>query len=177
MIAVLVPAMLIACWNDYRSHRVPNGLNAALALAGLAAHGWLGGLAGLWHSAAGLAVGFGLLFGLWLVRGMGAGDVKFMAALGAWLGPQLTLYAVIAGGLVGGVMALAMILVRGRWRESFFNLGILVTKCSSVRTALSDFGSARSFAGQAGMMPYAIPLTIGTSIVMVGSYTGWWGIL
>lgn len=177
MFAVLVPAMLFASWNDYRTHRVPNWLNAAVAVCGLGLHGYLSGMPGLWHSLGGLGVGFGLLFGLWLVRGMGAGDVKFMAALGAWLGPQLTLYAVVAGGLAGGAIAAGMILASGRWRESFFNLGLLVTKCSSVRTALSDFGSARSIAGQAGMMPYAIPLTIGTSIVLVGSFSGWWGVL
>lgn len=177
MFAVLVPAMLFAGWNDYRTHRVPNWLNVLLASGGLAAHTWLAGWAGLWHATTGMLVGFGLLVGLWLIRGMGAGDVKFMAALGAWLGPQLTLYAVAAAGLIGGVIALGMIAARGRWRQSAFNVGVLMTKCSSVRTALSDFGSAGQLAGQAGMMPYAIPLSLGTTVVILARFSGWWGVL
>ncbi len=177
MFAVLVPAMCFAGWNDYRTHRVPNWLNVILAVGGLSVHAWLAGWAGLWHATAGMLVGFGLLIGLWLVRGMGAGDVKFMAALGAWLGPQLTLYAVAVGGLIGGVIALCMIAARGRWRQSAFNVGLLVTKCSSVRTALSDFGSVGQLAGQAGKMPYAIPLALGTTVVILAKYSGWWEVL
>lgn len=177
MLAILAPAMLLASWNDYRTHRVPNWLNAALAAAGIAAQGWVWGWAGVGQALGGMAVGFALLFGLWLMRGMGAGDVKFMAAIGAWLGPQMTLYAVAAGGIVGGILAIAMIIARGKWRETGTNFGVLLTKMSSVRTALSEFGSVGSLAGQAGVMPYAIPLTIGTGLVVLTKYSGWWGVL
>lgn len=177
MFAILAPAMLLASWNDYRTHRVPNWLNAVLAAAGIAAQASVWGWAGVGHALGGMAVGFVLLVGLWMMRGMGAGDVKFMAAIGAWLGPQMTLYAVAAGGIVGGILAVALIIARGKWRETGNNFGVLLTKMSSVRTALSEFGSVGSLAGQAGVMPYAIPLTIGTGLVVLTKYSGWWGVL
>jgi len=177
MLAILAPATLLASWNDYRTHRVPNLLNALLAASGIAAQGFIWGWSGVGQALAGMGVGFGLLFGLWLVRGMGAGDVKFMAAIGAWLGPELTLYAVAAGGITGGVLAIGMIIARGKWRETGTNFSVLLTKMSSMRTALSEFGSVGSLAGQAGVMPYAIPLTIGTGLAVLTKYTGWWGVL
>lgn len=177
MIAVLVPAMLFAGWNDLRTHRVPNWLNAALAAGGLTAHAVASGPSGLGFGAAGLLTGFGLLVALWLLGIMGAGDVKYMAALGAWLGPQMTLYAVVIGGLVGGVMALAMIAVRGRWRESMFGIGILASRCCSLRTALGGFDAGTKWGGASGAMPYAVPLTIGALVAWAGRNSGWWGVL
>ena len=177
MFAVLVPATLYASWNDYRHHRVPNGLNAVIVFFGLGSQWFCNGLAGLQAGLAGILVGFGMLIVLWAMKGMGAGDVKFMASIGAWLGPQLTFYAVIVGGLIGGVLALAMILRRRQWREASANMGLLLTKIGSFRTAFSDFGSARSISLSGSMMPYAIPLTLGTMFVLVSNYTGWWEVL
>src|SRR5688572_742077 len=114
MAVVLIPAAGWACWSDFRHHRVPNELNLALAATGLLAQASYFGWHGLSHGLLGMATGFGLLVALWLMHAMGAGDVKYMAALGAWLGPQMTLYAVIAGGLLGGLLALIVIV----WRRS-----------------------------------------------------------
>src|SRR3972149_6540035 len=83
MLAAIVPAALAACWNDYRFHRVPNWLNAAIAAAGLATQTGFGGWIGLQSGLLGMLVGFGMLILLWAARGMGAGGVKFMAASGA----------------------------------------------------------------------------------------------
>lgn len=177
MLAVVVPAALYASWNDLRRHRVPNALNASLAASGIAAQVfWFGG-AGLSQAGLGMLVGFGMLFGLWLIQGMGAGDVKFMAALGAWLGPQMTLYAVLAGGILGGVLALGLIAAQRNWREAAANLGVLTIKLSSWRTALGSFGSAQSLGRTTGVMPYAIPLSLGTLGVVLGHYSGWWEVL
>ena len=68
---VLIPAILYASWIDYKEKRVPNWLNAAIAVAGFAAQGaffgWTGVMTGLW----GLLVGFGVLIGFWLMHAMG----------------------------------------------------------------------------------------------------------
>lgn len=176
MVAVLVPAMLLACWCDYRAHRVPNWLNGALAVTGLAVHAAWGGWNGLAHSATGLIAGLAPLLVLWMMRGMGAGDVKFMAALGAWLGPTLTLYALAAGGLAGGVMAVAMIAHRGAWRTTTTNLGVLMMKVGSWRTAMSEFASVHEMGRSNGVLPYAIPLSVGTFLVLICDLRGWWGV-
>ncbi len=174
MLAVIVPAMALACWSDLRRHRVSNWLNLSLAAAGLGAQfvcfGWSGVQNGLW----GLLAGFGMLVLLWVIHGMGAGDVKFMAALGAWMGPTMTFHAVLAGGLAGGALALGLIVYRRAWSQASANLSVLLTKVGTVRTAFSEFGSAESMSRTTGVLPYAIPLSIGTLLVVVSRYAGWW---
>jgi prepilin peptidase CpaA len=177
MIAAIVPAMAVACWSDVRHHRVPNWLNAVIALTGLTAQAGFCGWPGLAAGLQGMGVGFGLLVMLWAIKGMGAGDVKFMAAMGAWLGPKLTFYAVLAGGLVGGVLAIGMILYLRTWRQAYANLGLIMAKVSSAKTAFSEFGSARTLSQASAVMPYAVPLSIGTVIVLVSNYSGWWEVL
>ncbi len=169
--------MLLASWNDYRTHRVPNWLNALLASGGLAAQTATFGWQGLGMGLAGMLTGFGLLIVLWLMRGMGAGDVKFMAAIGAWLGPQLTLYAVAAGGLAGGVIGILFIIRQKSWRQTSANFGVLISKMGSIKSALSEFGSAAELSRSTAVLPYAIPLTVGTMFVVVCDYIGWWEVL
>jgi Flp pilus assembly protein protease CpaA len=102
--AYLVPPLVLAgwmAWGDARTRRIPNYLTLATALSGLGfqfgAHDW----PGLGQGLLGLCVGFALLIGFFLKGGMGAGDVKALAALGAWLGPLATLYLFIYMGLSG----------------------------------------------------------------------------
>jgi Flp pilus assembly protein protease CpaA len=111
--AVLVPGILWASWIDYRERRVPNWLNAALAIAGFAAQAHFFGWSGLATAALGLIVGFAVLIVPWLMHGMGAGDVKLMMAIGVWLGPWLTFLSFCVGAVVGGVIAVVMILSVG----------------------------------------------------------------
>ncbi len=174
-LAIIIPAAFLASWKDYREHRVPNWLNASIAISGLAAqtayHGW----AGLERAAGGMLLAFGMLVLFWAIRGMGAGDVKFMAAIGAWLGPHLTVSAVAVGAIAGGVLAVGIIVCRRRWGETFSNFRILATKVCSVQTAFSEFGSAKSLRSTSAQLPYAIPLSIGALVVAVSNYSGWWG--
>jgi len=173
-LAAIVPAGLAASWFDFRRNRVPNWLNLTILLGGLTCRTAWQGPSGLVVGLQGMLVGFGLLVLLWAMKGMGAGDVKLMAAIGAWLGPALTLYAVLLGGLAGGLIAVAMIVRRRCWHAAAANVGVLLTKVGSVRTAFSDFGSAASLSKSAGVLPYAIPLTLGSLIVLVSDYSGWW---
>jgi prepilin peptidase CpaA len=174
MPATLVAAALLASWNDYRRHRVPNWLNAAVLTSGLIAQGAFPGGHGLTFALSGVFVGLAPLMLLWCMRAMGAGDVKFMAALGAWLGPQMTLHALVVGCLLGGVLAMAMIAARRNWRVATANVGVMMTKMTSVKTAFSEFGSVASLTSSGQVLPYAIPLSIGTLVVVFSNYIGWW---
>ena len=108
----LLLALWIA-WGDLKTHRIPNYLTFTAALAGLIYglifHGWIG----LGEGLLGMFLGFGLLLAPYLMGGMGAGDVKALAALGAWLGPKATLYLICYMGLAGGLMALAVLIWKG----------------------------------------------------------------
>ena len=96
---------------DSRTRRLPNWLTAPAVLLGLVFHTATGGLSGLGFSLAGLATGFGILFVLWLIGGSGGGDVKLIAAVGAWVGftPILIVFflsalvAVFGGTFVSGI--------------------------------------------------------------------------
>ncbi|NLX23747.1 MAG: prepilin peptidase [Phycisphaerae bacterium] len=168
--AVLVPGILWASWIDYRERRVPNWLNAALAIAGFATQAHFFGWSGLATAALGLIVGFAVLIVPWLMHGMGAGDVKLMMAIGAWLGPWLTFLSFCVGAVVGGVIAVVMILSSGRLWHAYANLLTISQKVTSPSTVFSDFGSAKSFGETSQLLPYGVPLTIGTLIIFFGQH-------
>ena len=110
---LLAVAAAGAVW-DVRSGRVPNELTYTAALAGLVLNALLrpAGI-GIGQAALGLAVGFLPLFFVYLAGGLGGGDVKLMAAVGAFLGPLATAYALLYACLVGAVLSVAVIL----WKE------------------------------------------------------------
>lgn len=173
----LIPAMLYACWMDYRFHRVPNWLNLMIAATGLAMQAVLFGTAGVTTGLWGMAAGFASLIVLWLMKCMGAGDVKFMMAVGAWLGPMVTFQATITGGIVGGIIAMGLILKRRNWRHSLANAGVMLSQAGSLRTMFRNSDTVGTNICSDTVMPYAIPLTIGAMIVVLTDFTKWWGIL
>ena len=173
--AILVPGVILASWIDYSQRRVPNWLNAALIVLGFIVQGYYHGLGGLASGALGLLVGLGVLIIPWAMHGMGAGDVKLMAAIGVWFGPLMTLVSFAVGGVLGGVIAVVMILSTGRMQTACANLGVLMVKVQSRDTAFGEFGSAKSFAeGGSQLLPYGVPLTIGSLIVLTGVVFQWW---
>ncbi len=172
--AILVPATLLASWIDYSQRRVPNWLNAAIALVGFLAQGYFCGWPGITSGALGLLVGFGLLIVPWMMHGMGAGDVKLMAAIGVWFGPWLTLLGFALGAVIGGVIAGIMIVAAGKTRMAYLNLGTIVCKLQSRDRVFSEFGSAKSFGTTSALLPYGVPLTIGSLIVWFGNGHGLW---
>lgn len=174
--AVLIPGTLLASWIDYSQRRVPNWLNAALALTGFVAQAVYFGWSGIGAGFLGMLVGFSLLIVPWLMHGMGAGDVKLMAAIGVWLAPLLTLYSFALGAVIGGVAAVAMIVSTGRLRLACANIGLIMAKCSNPQTVFSEVGSAKSFGASSQLLPYGVPLTAGTLIVLAGKTLSWWGL-
>src|SRR5688500_19094321 len=104
----IVPVLAIAaaaCVTDVMSRRIPNVLTFGAAAGALLVRGVLFGMPGVIDASAGWLTGFIILFPLFFVRGLGAGDVKLVAALGAWFGPidglWLALYTAVAGGVIG----------------------------------------------------------------------------
>jgi len=73
---------------DLRTHRIPNALTVSAAVVGLVWSLWANGSSGALASCAGLLSGLGVLLPFYLAGGLGAGDVKAMAAIGTFLGPK-----------------------------------------------------------------------------------------
>jgi prepilin peptidase CpaA len=116
----------IACALDLRWRRIPNWLTVGAALAGIAYHGVVGGWAGIETAAAGWAVGLAIFFVPFALGGLGGGDVKLVAALGAWLGPAEVVWLGLYTGVIGGVLALIVACSRGYLRQALRNIWVLL---------------------------------------------------
>jgi prepilin peptidase CpaA len=119
-------AVLIATVSDLRSRRIPNWLVFPFLLSGVAVsaitHGW----SGLGHSVSGVLLAALILGPLYWLGGMGMGDVKLCAAVGAWIWSGQLVMALVVMGLVGGLMALSWAVYGGFLKESLGGAGDLV---------------------------------------------------
>ena len=120
-VAVVVTAV-VACVFDLRTRRIPNAVTFGAALSAFAVALAYGGLSGLAWSMSGWLVAVAVFLPFFLLRGMGAGDVKLLGAMGAWLGPGGALIAAFFTAIAGGVMALIVVLARGYLAETFRNV-------------------------------------------------------
>lgn len=118
----------VAAGYDIRYRRIPNwlvlcGIIAGLLWNGFSQTGMSQVVSGLGRSAAGLGLGFILYFPLYLLRARGAGDVKLLAAAGAITGASNCLWLFLLTAVLGGVIAMVLLLFKGRVRHTFFNVG------------------------------------------------------
>lgn len=118
--------LAVATFTDLRSHRIPNWLVFPFLLAGFVVSGTLHGWAGILHSLAGMALGALLFGGLCALGGMGMGDVKLVAAIGAWIGTTQLVIALVVTGIAGGVMAVCWAAAGGFLGELFRGTGDLL---------------------------------------------------
>lgn len=159
-----VAIALVASVCDLRARRLPNVLTLGSAVAGVLFSATAGGLSGFAWSLAGWAVGCALLLPFFLVRGLGAGDVKLLAAFGAWLGPVTVLWVAAYGGIAGGILAVLVSLSRGYFTQMIHNVRhiLMYWRVFGPRPVpdltLADSKSPR--------LPYAVPLAMGTVVAL-----------
>jgi len=154
--------LAIATFTDLRSRRIPNWLVFPFLLAGIVVSGWLHGWHGIGQSMGGLGLG-ALLFGiLFFMGGMGMGDVKLCAAVGAWIGPRQLLTALVLTGITGGIMAIC-------WAAAGGFLGDLFTGSGDVIFGFKDRGMRPHpelvlANPKTRKLPYAPAIAIGTLV-------------
>ena len=163
---VLTPLVLWASWIDYKEKRVPNWLNAIIAVAGITAQSVYFGWDGLTAALVGGVVGLLLLIGPWIAYMMGAGDVKLLAAAGTWFGASLILWSFVIGAVIGALASIVMIAMAKRWAVASENFQLAAIKCSNPKLIFSEMGSVKSLGKKAQLIPYGVPLTAGMLIVM-----------
>lgn len=130
---LLAAVVLIAGYYDIRWRRIPNWLTLAGLLVGLALNGFLFGVPGLVNAGEGVGLAMLLNFPLYLLHARGAGDVKLLAALGAITGWHDWLAVFIISSLLGGVLAIVLMMSKGRVRKTLWNTGYIVTEMAHLR--------------------------------------------
>jgi prepilin peptidase CpaA len=123
---ILALLVLTAGVYDIRFRRIPNWLVLLGLILGLGLNSFLFLWAGLKLAGFGLGLAFLIYLPLYVLRGMGAGDVKLMAAIGSIVGPGNWVFIFIISGLLGGVYAVILMLATGRFRKTLWNIGYLV---------------------------------------------------
>jgi prepilin peptidase CpaA len=155
---------LAACAFDLRTRRIPNLLTLGGAAAALVYWGSVDGFTGLGVSAAGWGVGLAVFLPLFLLGGLGAGDVKLLACLGAWLGPSQALWTALYGAIAGGVFAIVVAFATGYLRTAVGNVYLLLAhfRVSGVRPH-PELTLER---GKGPRLPYALPIMVGAIAAM-----------
>ena len=158
--SVFMSAMLLlAVRSDLDARRIPNPLVALGSLAALACAMAPGGI-GLASALAGFFIGLLCLLPLYALRALGAGDVKLMAAVGAFVGPQALPLTVLATFVTGGVLTLLVTLYRGTAMHLLRNVRDML--CSAWwRMACRQTPLLEPAAVSAGKMPYALAIAAG----------------
>jgi len=119
--SAVVVAVISAAW-DLKTRRIPNVLTFGSAIAAFGFHLYMTGLSGAGWSAAGWLVGVAFFLPFFVLGGMGAGDVKLLAALGAWLGPGQAAWLALFSLIAGGVLGLAVAVGYGYLTQAFANI-------------------------------------------------------
>ncbi|MFV0444434.1 MAG: prepilin peptidase [Planctomycetaceae bacterium] len=154
--------LIVAAWIDGKELRVPNWITFPMVLSGLIFCGVTGGWAGLQDGLLGMVVGLLTLLPLYAVGGMGAGDVKLMAGLGAWLGPIVAWNAFVVSVVVGAVMAVIMVLYRKSWGKHYGNFLLIAMEWFTVKNPKKLAEIAKERKPQMLLLPYGIPICIGS---------------
>ena len=148
---------LVAMVSDVRERRIPNSLCVVLGTFGILYRTVVGGFPGCLDSLSGFLVGFAILFLVYIVGGSGAGDVKFMGAVGAWLGPYHILFVFVLSAVVLIFFTIAVLSVR------LFQGG-KHPKSSRLPPNAVDASSEFNKSVLRARLPYAVPATIAIAL-------------
>jgi prepilin peptidase CpaA len=174
---VTIVVAIVAAVIDFRRFRVPNALTFPMCLLGLTFHAAFGGLIGLQYSFGGIAVGVLALLLFYIMGVMGAGDVKLLAAVGAWIGPVNTLYVFCVAGIVAGIHSLVVLVWQRRLRvvPVIFQVTLVQMMTLGHHLTRSDSGSLAETTVRPDrhryVMPFAVMIAIGVVVVAMNTWS------
>jgi prepilin peptidase CpaA len=164
-LGLLAGLLALAVRQDVASFKIPNALVACGMAAALALHGLAG--EGLLHAVGGLAAGLALLLPLYMAGAAGAGDVKLMGMVGAFLGPVGALGAALATFVAGMALALLAFLRPGVYARASRNLRLIAWGAVARLAAVGGprFDPATDSAAK---LPYSLAIAVGSL-----AFAGW----
>ncbi|MCB9475290.1 MAG: prepilin peptidase [Deltaproteobacteria bacterium] len=156
--AALFLTILVCAISDIKDGIIPNKITYSVLILGLVLGLLNGGGSGFIQALFGAAIGFALLFFFYLWGGFGGGDVKLMAAIGALKGYPFVIYAAFYSAIIGGIYSLAVVIWRGKLRNTMMNIGMYFVSLFRPNSALaSKLDPASSVA-----IPFGFCICIGT---------------
>jgi len=168
--------MLLAAKQDISNHRISNklvltGVFFGVVLNGILPEGWgfnsqIPGALGWLAAFKGMAVGMGLLLPLYWLRAMGAGDVKLMGMVGAFLGPNDVLGAVLATLVTGGVMAILVVMWSKQLSAMLHNVKYILYG-SAINLSVGQAPLMNDLPVSVGKLPYALAISLGTFAYLI----------
>jgi prepilin peptidase CpaA len=161
---VVIAISVVACVVDVRTRRIPNLLTFGAALGGLLIQILASGLQGALAAAGGWLVGTLLFLPFFLLRGMGGGDVKLLAGIGAWLGPADTVWLAAYSALAGGALGVVVALAHGYLRTAFQNVYLMLTYWRSA--GIRPVPNLTLDSSKTPRLAYAIPIFAGTVMTL-----------
>ena len=175
-LAPMLVLMILAAKQDISSHRISNklvlaGMLLGVILNGMLPEGWgfnsqLPGALGWLAAFKGLAVGMVLLLPLYLLHAMGAGDVKLMGMVGAFLGPNDVLGAVLATLVTGGVMAILVVMWSKQLSAMLHNVKYILYG-SAINLSVGQAPLMNDLPVSVGKLPYALAISLGTFAYLI----------
>lgn len=161
---IAIAIALVACFYDVSTSRIPNKLTFTTAALAILFHVVAPSGAGWSHAVLGLSFGLLVFFPLFALGAMGAGDVKLMAAVGAWIGATSILYVALYGAVAGGVLALIVALRRRYLRQALINVRLLATYWWV--EGIKPFPALTIESAQSLRLPYALAIAAGLAVTL-----------
>lgn len=175
---VLAAVVLVAAVTDVRSRRIPNWLTLFGVGSGILLNSflsvddpirWFGGYN--WRAAlTGMGVAFLVYFPLYLLRGMGAGDVKLMAAIGALMGPANWFAIFLLSNILGGAAAVLLLLSKGRLWGTFHNVGYMLNELLHFRPPYLKREELDLKSPKATKMPHGVAIAMGSICFLAAAW-------
>lgn len=167
---ILLVAVLVATVTDLRSRRIPNWLTVSTLVLGFALNALIAypsPLDGIWLSAKGFAFAFVLNLVMYMLHMTGAGDLKLLAAVGAMVGCSDFIGIFLLTALIGGVLAIVLMAIKGRVRQTLWNVGYMVGELMRWRAPhltreQLDVGSSKAL-----RLPGAVRICLGVVAFLV----------
>jgi prepilin peptidase CpaA len=162
---VVTITLVVAAVIDGLKLKVPNWITFPMIVSGWIYSATLSpyaGWEGLLYSLIGTVVGLALLMPAYAIGGMGAGDVKLLAGVGAWVWGTTTLYAFAVSAVIGGIIAVLMVLAGKSWSKHQSQFWMIANEIMTVKDPEKLATIAAERKPTMMLLPYGIPIAIGT---------------
>jgi prepilin peptidase CpaA len=163
--AFILLSVTTAGYIDLRWQRIPNWLVILTVLVSISWHAAMTGLAGLWMSLAGMLVGTAVLFPLFLIRGMGAADVKFFGALGAAVTYENILTVLVFSLFIAGIMAAFRVVLARAFKSTLANVADIAKRF--LHGHFSPHPQANLASDRAIAIPFGVAVAVATWVFVL----------